>query len=126
MPLLSDDTFLFVEVDTGFSNVQVSAARETIGQVFQYAQGLVMAHIDNLKGMGPMTQQPTGHATATTTRWATNSQLYATAPRLPGSEPNPPERCQYPSARRQVSFATDEEALVKVVARPVAEEDCGW
>lgn len=73
-----------------------------------------------------MTQQSTDHATATTTRWATNSQLYATASWLPGSEPNQPERCQYPSARRQVSFATDEEILEKVVARPLVEEDCGW
>jgi hypothetical protein len=73
-----------------------------------------------------MTQQSTDHATATTTRWATNSQLYATASWLPGSEPNQPERRQYPSARRQVSFATDEEILEKVVARPLVEEDCGW
>lgn len=49
-PLLADDAFLFVEVDTGFSNVQVPGIRETIGRVLEYAQGPVMAHIDNLKG----------------------------------------------------------------------------
>lgn len=73
-----------------------------------------------------MTQQASIGATATSTRWATNSQLYATAPWLSQSELRPSERGQYPSARRQVSFATDEEALSKAAARPFIDEDCGW
>lgn len=49
-PLLADDAFLFVNVDTGFSNVQIAAIGETIREVLAYAQGPVMAHINNLRG----------------------------------------------------------------------------
>lgn len=74
-----------------------------------------------------MTQQTSiGAATTTSTRWATNSRLYATATWLPHDEPEQSEPRQYPSARRQVSFATDEEPLTKVTARPLIDEDCGW
>lgn len=47
-PLLADDAFLFVDVDTGFSNVHIPAIGKTIRDVLAYAQGPVLGHIDNL------------------------------------------------------------------------------
>ncbi len=47
-PLLEDDAFLFVEVDSGFLNLPITEVGATIDNVLSYTQGPVMAHITNL------------------------------------------------------------------------------
>lgn len=70
-----------------------------------------------------MKQQFAIAATATGAQWATNSRLYATAS-LDRDEP--PGRYPYPSAYRRVSFAADHDALTRVAAHLLIDEDCGW
>ncbi len=67
-------------------------------------------------------------SSATTTALAMNAPLYATAPSrwIAADMSRSSDSRQYPSARRQVSFSTDEEVLQRVTARPFGEDDCGW
>lgn len=48
-PLLEDDAFLYIDVDTGFSNVSLDDVGETVARVLSYAQGPVMTHIAGLR-----------------------------------------------------------------------------